>query len=563
MSSSNGPQSSGDPSTAKKPFSLSLGKGGGGGSGTTTLNFKSATTKPTDSSSAARSLPLAARGRRPPRQLHDDDEDSEDETSRAPAHEEVTGFDTATGAAISAADAAAKQPLVIPVASNNNWRDRPGARPRGTKNLLPKEVQALQEAQRRGEVAGGAAMETEGPSVVYGLSFAAKNPEEDGKQDQNGDGDRGMEDAGGVVGGGDEKKDISEEQKKTTKPMTQDEVALQALIRESKGETAERGRSDLVIQATAPASDEPPLRYDETSSFRADIASRPESATLDQYNAIPVEEFGAALLRGMGWKEGQAVGKGKYGGAAAAAAQGNKARVPERRPGFLGIGAKDVSGGKGAEAELGAWGKAAMRKGSRKAGQEGGANTEGVYMPVMMRNTKTGEFITEEELSSLKKEAKKKDEDDDWKARRDRNLERSGRDRDDRLRESDRDSRRRDYDGRSSNGSSRRDRSLTVAMIAITESETEIVTLVEIERGIETTGTGTVTETKTETEIATGTESAKETVAGVTDLETMIATVRGTPRILPAGTVIVIAIETAIVTATRIGDEDMTAGSVT
>ncbi|PYI34852.1 hypothetical protein BP00DRAFT_26088 [Aspergillus indologenus CBS 114.80] len=463
MSSSDPPQSGSTP----KPFSLSLGnKGGlnGDNSGNppkkpTTFNLKS--TKPTDPATAStRSLPLAARGGRPtPRPLHNDD-DSDDEASRAaaPAHEEVTGFDTLTGSAISAADAAANQPLVIPVTSNNNWRDRPGTsrrgagppppppQQRGTKNLLPKEVQAIQEAQRRGEIAG-ATVETEGPSMAYGLSFAAaaKEPDQDG--------DRDMEDVGPHK---------AADEEKTRTPMTQDEIALQALIRESKGETAEGGRSDLVIEAAAAAApDGGGGEFGETSSFRADIASRPESATLDQYNAIPVEEFGAALLRGMGWKDGQAVGKGKYGGASAA--QGNKARVPERRPGFLGIGAKDVSGGKGAEAELGAWGKAAMRKGSRKAGQEGGSNTEGVYMPVMMRNTKTGEFITEEELSTMKKEAKKQTDDDEWKARRDRNLERSSRrDRDDRdrPRESDRDSRRRDYDeDRRKNGSSRRDRS--------------------------------------------------------------------------------------------------------
>ncbi|RAK80686.1 spliceosome ATPase-activating subunit SPP2 [Aspergillus fijiensis CBS 313.89] len=451
MSSSDPPPSGSTP----KPFSLSLGKGSpNGDSGKspkkpTTFNLKS--TNPTDpsSSSSTRSLPLAARGGRPtPRQLHHDD-DSDDDEDAAPVHEEVTGFDTVTGGAISAADAAANQPLVIPVTSTNNWRDRPGisrraapAQQRGTKNLLPKEVQAIREAQRRGEIAG-TTVETEGPSTAYGLSFAAAK-----KQDL--DGDQEMEDVG--------PQKAADEERDRAAPMTQDEIALQALIRESKGETAEGGRSDLVIEAAA-AAGSAAGEFGETSSFRADIASRPESATLDQYNAIPVEEFGAALLRGMGWKEGQAVGKGKYGGATAN--QGNKARVPERRPGFLGIGAKDVSGGKGAEAELGAWGKAAMRKGSRKAGQEGGTNTEGVYMPVMMRNTKTGEFITEEELSTMKKEAKKQTDDDEWKARRDRNLERSSRrDRDDRPRESDRDSRRRDYDdGRRKNGSSTRDRS--------------------------------------------------------------------------------------------------------
>ena len=102
----------------------------------------------------------------------------------------------------------------------------------------------------------------------------------------------------------------------------------------------------------------------------------------------------------MGWKDGQSIGRGDYSSATA----GKKAKnhgVPERRPGFLGIGAKDS--GKGAEVELGAWGKSAMRKASRKQGEDNAdGNVEGVYMPVTMRNKKTGEYITEEELADLK-----------------------------------------------------------------------------------------------------------------------------------------------------------------
>ena len=37
----------------------------------------------------------------------------------------------------------------------------------------------------------------------------------------------------------------------------------------------------------------------EQDKFKADVARRPESASLEDYDAIPVEQFGAALLRGM------------------------------------------------------------------------------------------------------------------------------------------------------------------------------------------------------------------------------------------------------------------------
>ena len=305
----------------------------------------------------------------------------------------------------------------------------------------------MQRARERGEDVDGQT-DTEGPSVKYGLSFAEPGKAENGEE---GD-DKEMKDAGPIV------PPIVDERK----PLTQDEIAMQALIKESKGET--EGRSDLVIPATKLDEEEEEGyggRYDETSSFRADVSARPESATLDQYNAIPVEEFGAALLRGMGWKDGQAVGRGNYS-TPATADKAHVPRVPDRRPGFLGIGAKDLSGGKGAESEIGAWGKAAMRKGSRKSGsKEGDNNTEGVYMPVMMRNKKTGEYITEEELALAKKESKSS-KDDDWKERRDRNLERSGRDRDREYRRRDYDNGDDDdYDRRRRTGSSRRDRSLS------------------------------------------------------------------------------------------------------
>lgn len=39
-----------------------------------------------------------------------------------------------------------------------------------------------------------------------------------------------------------------------------------------------------------------------------------QQASLDDYERVPIEAFGAALLRGMGWKEGEALGSGKFKG---------------------------------------------------------------------------------------------------------------------------------------------------------------------------------------------------------------------------------------------------------
>ncbi|KAJ5501380.1 Pre-mRNA-splicing factor spp2 Aspergillus-type [Penicillium expansum] len=426
--SSHGHSEGGKP--LSKPISLSLSSSNGPPK-KTGFNLQSSNRgRSTNSPANGRSLP------RRPHQLGDADDSNEDEAP--PVHEEISGFDTHTGAAITAdgqAVADANKLLIIPVTSKNNWRDRAGVK-KG-KNLLPSEVQAMQEAQKNGQAPPGEpTVETDTPSMAYGLSFAQQSAE---KADSGAavDQDQAMPDAKPVE----------------TKPLTDDEIAMQALIRETTGDNERR--SDLVIESAT--REEEPVHYSELGSFRTDVASRPEPASLDAYNAIPVEEFGAALLRGMGWKDGQSIGRGNYSSATAAEKAKNP-RVPERRPGFLGIGAKDSSGGKGAETELGAWGKAAMRKASRKQGEEND-KAEGVYMPITMRNKKTGEQLTEEELAALQKEAKSKPpKEDDWRERRDRNLEKSGRDKD-----RDREYRKRDYDdeedrSRRKTGSSRRDR---------------------------------------------------------------------------------------------------------
>lgn len=311
---------------------------------------------------------------------------------------------------------------MIKVESNNNWRDR-GRRRRG-KNLLPAEVQRQREAEAGagGNGEGKVVVEREGPGVEFGLSYAKKGEE-------GGEGDVAMVDT------------EPQPEPEVRKELTEDEIALQSLVRGANGE--EGRRSDLVIGGSALDGDDD--HQDEATSFREDVASRPDMASLDQYAAVPVEEFGAALLRGMGWKEGQPVGRGNY--AAGGNANGAKARVPERRPGYLGIGAKDIGGKMGAEAEIGAWGKTAMRKSKR----DGGSSGEGLYMPVMMKQKNTGELITEDEFKTLSKSGQVMEE--DWKERRDRNLEKNGRDR--RRYYDDDDN---DYD-RNKRGSSRRDRS--------------------------------------------------------------------------------------------------------
>jgi len=145
----------------------------------------------------------------------------------------------------------------------------------------------------------------------------------------------------------------------------------------------------------------------------------------------------------MGWKEGQAIGRGRYDTTSTTSPNAIRPRIPERRPGFLGIGAKDISGkGESVEAELGAWGKAAMRKANRKNhGEKDSSSTEGIYMPVLMKSKKTGESLTEEEYrdrlhhksAALSLPVDSTEKRDEWQERLYQNLERYGRDRDRRF----------------------------------------------------------------------------------------------------------------------------------
>ena len=41
----------------------------------------------------------------------------------------------------------------------------------------------------------------------------------------------------------------------------------------------------------------------EKDAFQNDIDNLPEMASLEAYEAMPVEAFGEAMLRGMGWSE--------------------------------------------------------------------------------------------------------------------------------------------------------------------------------------------------------------------------------------------------------------------
>jgi len=116
--------------------------------------------------------------------------------------------------------------------------------------------------------------------------------------------------------------DVDEEMPKVEE--TEDQKAIRALLASATSEGDQEGPQIDNIPV-------PPVSEDD--AYRQDVVELPDSATLEDYERIPVSQFGAALLRGMGWKEGTATSKKKKGLI--------EPWMPQARPALLGIGAKE------------------------------------------------------------------------------------------------------------------------------------------------------------------------------------------------------------------------------
>ncbi|CEG80607.1 hypothetical protein RMATCC62417_14913 [Rhizopus microsporus] len=99
--------------------------------------------------------------------------------------------------------------------------------------------------------------------------------------------------------------------------------AIEAIIKESKGEIEEENDRPVKV-----------IPANETIAFRDDIQTRPDETTMEEYERLPVDEYGAALLRGLGWNEGEGIGR-------------NRKNTPtpvatpvKQREALLGLGAK-------------------------------------------------------------------------------------------------------------------------------------------------------------------------------------------------------------------------------
>ncbi|KAF2671227.1 hypothetical protein BT63DRAFT_370335 [Microthyrium microscopicum] len=257
--------------------------------------------------------------------------DSDDEDATSGKHVEISAFDHTAGGAVHANDGLNKKagPLVIPAQPNSDILEY--GRRKKQRSDIPQE--------------NGNDIVIKKKEVTYGLSVPTKKPEVDG----DGEAMEGVE------------ANDKEAEPSTRKERTEDEIALDAIM-------GNQGTSNMMIPIA-----------DEDEALRRDMEGAQDVPTLDQYLAVPPSEFGAAALRGMGWKDTETIGKGTFA---------LKPKVVERRPALLGVGAKPSSA---VGIELGEWGKSARHKGPKKVE---------AYNPVVLKNKKTGEVLTEEELKA-------------------------------------------------------------------------------------------------------------------------------------------------------------------
>lgn len=207
-------------------------------------------------------------------------------------------------------------PLVIPSLANKDWRALARQR-RGIKQptYIPPSAAATTGAD--GSQGGLGTKDTinSGPEL-RGLQVRKKVKLE--KIDPDEEGDVKMEEETSTAA------EVKVEEEVKVEPETEDQRAIRLLL---SGQDA----------SSEPTIDVIPPPVSETEAFQQDIQILPESATMADYERVPVSQFGAALLRGMGWTPDGPAGKGKH-------LKGKKAMepyLPSARPALLGIGAKE------------------------------------------------------------------------------------------------------------------------------------------------------------------------------------------------------------------------------
>ncbi|EJT98339.1 hypothetical protein DACRYDRAFT_118638 [Dacryopinax primogenitus] len=190
--------------------------------------------------------------------------------------------------------------LVIAPLPNKDWRQSSYAKRHAAERYLPPGARERAEAEKAGEMDTRDVINS-GPQLA-GLTLAA--PKLD---------------------------DFKMEEKVEVKVQPEEEVTVKMEVEETLEQRALRAL--LTGEDEKPHIDTIPMHVPtEAEAYQDDVVTRPDSPTLDDYKRVPIEEFGAALLRGMGWKPGEAASRTRTGP--------TEPWLPKARPAFLGLGAK-------------------------------------------------------------------------------------------------------------------------------------------------------------------------------------------------------------------------------
>jgi len=239
--------------------------------------------------------------------------DSSDEDDNGPTDELVTGFDR-FGVQRANPRPEPQGPLVIPALKNRDWRELARRRRAGAngKMYVPPAGQAGTGAD--GSVGGLGTRDSinAGPQVE-GLQLR-KRARLDRSEDM------AVEPEPSAV--------TTEEQPEET----EDQRAIRALLASAEGDDGDEAPMvDVIPLTNGGTARQGPTEDD---AFKQDIDELPREATLADYERVPVAQFGAALLRGMGWKPGEPASRNKKRGIV-------EPWLPPSRPALLGIGAKE------------------------------------------------------------------------------------------------------------------------------------------------------------------------------------------------------------------------------
>ncbi|RYP10451.1 hypothetical protein DL764_000634 [Monosporascus ibericus] len=239
---------------------------------------------------------------------HDSDSAEDDELGGR--HEVVTTFGAngaendaeRRGLKVSKGQGAAA-PLVISGHKNRDWKSE--AKARKGNNLLPHEVQV--------QAANQASKETDpadqDKQIKWGLTVTKKE-----RAEISTNSDEAAEEKHSLP-----EQEMDRDSDTTKQPNDVEGEAMDALLGKKR-----KSARDLIIKDASGPEESP--RISEQDAYRRGLEEAAEVSTIEEYDAIPDGEFGAAMLRGMGWKGEE---------------RAPKPKEHVRRPHLMGLGAKE------------------------------------------------------------------------------------------------------------------------------------------------------------------------------------------------------------------------------